>query len=132
MSWKQIFKRARKTGTFNEDDYEKAKSWPHCAVGDNLRSRGYNKSYTSRQLGNIVVMFDNDLVDMGCAFTAAIAKSEYMSECKQDYSSDDEYHKECMKRVNMAQEIYYRIQKMEPSKALIGKLGLKDTPAASA
>ena len=131
MNWKQIFERARKTGTFNEDDYEKAKSWPHCAVGDNLRSRGYDKSYTSSQLGNIVVKFDNDLVDMGCTFTAAIAKSEYMSECKQDYSSDDKYRKECMKRVNKAQEIYDRIQKTEPSQALIDKLGLTATPAAA-
>ena len=131
MSWIQIFERARKTGTFNEDDYEKAKSWPHCAVGDMICSIGYNKSYTSRQLAAIIVHLDNNLADMGCAFTAAIAKSEYMSECKQDYSSDDEYRKECMKLVNKAQEIYDMIQKTEPSQALIDFLVLKATPATA-
>ena len=131
MSWKQIFKRARKTGTFNEDDHKTALSWPDCAVGDMLRSRGYNKSYTSRQLGDIVVALDNDLVDMGCAFTASVAISEYISERKQNYSSDENYRKQCMAYIDEAQEIYNKIQKTEPSQALIDKLGLKATPAAA-
>ena len=131
ISWKQIFERARKTGTFNEDDWETAKLWNYCAVGDMICSRGYNMSYASKQLADIIVKYDDDLADMGCAFTAAIAKSRHMSELKQNYSSEDEYRKECIRCVNEAEEIYDKVQKTEPSQALIDHLDLKATPATA-
>ena len=131
MEWKQIFERAKKTGAFTDADLETAKSWPHCAVGDNLRSRGYDKSHASDDLGNIIVNLDFNLKFMGRAFTTAVSDSNCMSRCKQDYNSDEYYRKQCISYINEAQRIYDMIQKTKPSQALIDHLGLKATPAAA-
>ena len=131
MEWKQIFKRAQKTGTFTDADLEKAKSWPHCAVGDNLRSRGYNKSRSSGDLFRIIVKLDEKLSHMGASFTCAVADANRMPKRKQDYYSEYEYRKQCMEYIDEAQEIYDRIQKTEPSKALIDELELTVPPASA-
>ena len=47
------------------------------------------------------------------------------------YATDSEYHNECMRLVNKAQNIYNKIQKMEPTQALINNLGLTAAQAAS-
>ena len=131
MEWKQIFGRARKTGTFSKDDLKTARSWPRCAVGNMLRSRGYNLSLTSRQLGKIIERYDINLEEMGIHFTMAISDSNYMPKCKQDYNSDENYRKQCMAYIDKAQKIYDRIQKTEPSKALINELELTVPPTSA-
>ena len=131
MEWKQIFELARKTETFTDADLKMAKSWPDCAVGDKLHSRGYNKSRSSDDLFRIIVKLDTNLALMGAKFTCAVADANHMPKCKQDYYSEYEYSQQCMEYIDEAQEIYDRIQKTEPSKALIDRLNLKATPAAA-
>ena len=127
MEWKQIFGRARKTGTFTDADLEIARSWPHCAVGDMLRNRGYNLSLTSSQLGKIIERYDINLEEMGIHFTMAVSNSHHMPMYKQDYNSDENYRKQCMAYIDKSQKIYDQIQKMNLSKALIDRLCLKAT-----
>ena len=132
MKWKQIFEVARKTETFTDADLKMAKSWPDCAVGDNLRSRNYNKSRSSDDLFRIIVKLDTNLALMGSNFTCAVADANRMPKRKQDYYSEYEYSKQCMEYIDEAQEIYNKIQKTEPSKALIDELKLTVPPTASA
>ena len=132
MEWKQIFEQAKKTGTFSYDNLKTARSWPHCAVGNMLRNMGYNRTLTSGHLGKIIERYDTNLEEMGIYFTMAISDSYYMPKCKQDYNSDENYHKQCMAYIDKAQEIYDRIQKTEPTQALINELRLKTTPVAAA
>ena len=96
-----------------------------------LRSRGYNLSLTSRQLGKIIERYDINLEEMGIHFTMAISDSNYMPKCKQDYNSDENYRKQCMAYIDKAQKIYDRIQKTEPSKALINELELTVPPTSA-
>ena len=131
MEWKQIFEQAKKTGAFVDVDLEMARSWPHCAVGDNLRNRGYNLSLISGELGKIVEKHDTNLVNLGIKFTTAVAKSSRMPVCKQNYTSDEKYRKICAAFINKAQEIYNKIQKTEPSQALINELELTVTPTSA-
>ena len=131
MKWKQRFGRARKTGTFNRNDLETAYSWPDCAVGDMLRSRGYNQILTSRTLAEMIYRNDAVLEEMGCCFYNVVKRSERMPMCRKIYNTDDEYREENIDLINDAQEIYDEIQNMEPSQALIDKLGLKATLAAA-
>ena len=121
----------KKTGAFTDADLEVAKSWPHCAVGDNLRSRGYDGSHEPFDLGTIIVNLDFNLKFMGRSFTRAVSDSNCMSRCKQDYNSDGYYRKQCISYIDEAQRIYDRIQKMEPSKALIDELKLTVTPTSA-
>ena len=132
MEWKQIFEYARKNKTFSRDDLTKAGSWPHCAVGDNLRSRGYKKTHTSGDLGYIVDLYSKNLAEMGYSFTLAVSNSERMLKNRARYNSEDEYNKKCMYYINEAQKIYNNIQKTEPSQALIDKLKLTVTPTSPA
>ena len=131
MNWKQKFEIARKTGTFTDADLEIARSWPHCAVGDMLRNRGYNKSHSSNDLFRIIVKLDEKLTHMGASFTCAVADANHMPKRKQDYYSEYEYRKQCMEYIDEVQEIYDRIQETEPSKALIDELELTVPPTSA-
>ena len=131
MSWKQIFERARKTGTFTDADLEMAKSWPHCAVGDMLCSRGYNKSHTSDELADIIISYNFALYGIGDTFFGFIYRSNTMPERKYLYNTEDEYHKECMRLVDEAEKIYDRIQKIGPNLSLRNHLNLKVAPVTS-
>ena len=132
MSWKQIFERARKTGTFNEDDYNTATSWKHCAVGDLLHSSGYNGSYSSDVLGGIVAEHDDYLLDKGLEFTKAVSDSLEMPSKRHRYHSEANYRKACIKLVRKAQKIYDEIQREEINQYLEEHLELTVTAAVSA
>ena len=132
MKWKQIFEIARKTGTFTDADLKMAESWPDCAVGDNLRSRGYDRSRSSDDLFRIIVKIDEKLTNLGARFTCAVANANNMPNRKQDYNLDENYRNQCMAYIDTAQAIYNKIQKTEPSKALIDELKLTVPPTASA
>ena len=131
MEWKQIFELARKTETFTDADLKMAKSWPDCAVGDKLHGMHYSRSHLSDNLHKIIVKLDTNLALMGSNFTCAVADANRMPKRKQDYYSEYEYSKQCMEYIDEAQEIYDRIQKTEPSKALIDELELTVQPTSA-
>ena len=131
MNWKQRFERALKTGAFNKDDYETTVSWPDCAAGDMLRGRGYNKSYTSDKLEDIIEDLDNHLAHVDARFSWAVYESQIMPKFHDDYPSEDEYRKECIRLVNEAQKIYDEIQNMDLNQALIDKLELTVPPTSA-
>ena len=132
MKWKQIFENARKIGTFTDEDIKMAKSWPDSAVGDMLRSKGYNLPLTSDMLAVTIYKHDAVLEAMGCCFYNVVKKSELLPICGEIHNTNDEYREEIMDLINEAQEIYDRIQRMKPSKALIDELKLTVPPTASA
>ena len=65
-------------------------------------------------------------------FYNVVKKSELLPICGEIHNTNDEYREEIMDLINEAQEIYDRIQRMKPSKALIDELKLTVTPTASA
>ena len=97
-----------------------------------LRSRGYNLPLTSRTLGDIIYRDDAVLEAMGCCFYNVVKRSELLPICRKICDTEDKHHKESMRLINDAQEIYDRIQKMKLSQTLIDYLNLKATPAVSA
>ena len=132
MKWNQIFENALKTGTFTNVDLGMAISWPHCAVGDLLHSRGYNGSYSSDVLGRIVDEHDDYLLDKGLEFTKAVRDSLEMPSKRNRYHSEANYHKACIKLVRKAQKIYDEIQREEIHSDLEDHLELTVTSALSA
>ena len=130
MNWKQIIERAQKNGTFIYEDRKAANSWLHCAVGDKLRNMGYDKSYTHQQLGLIIERYDAYLEEMGLRFYEAVYFSERLPP-NREYYTDDEYRESCMASMNEVRRIYDKIQQMEPTQALINKLGLTATLAVA-
>ena len=110
MKWSQRFKIALKTGAFNEDDYNTATSWKHCAVGDNLRRSGCNMSHTSDAIGRHVGDCDDYLSGKGFEFTKAVSDSLEMPSKRHLYHSEANYRRACIRRVRKAQKIYNEIQ----------------------
>ena len=74
-----------------------ATSWPDCAVGDMLCSRGYNKSHTSGELADIIISYNFALYGIGDTFYGFIYRSNTMPQRKYLYNTEDEYRKECMR-----------------------------------
>ena len=128
MNWKQRFKSARKNVTFDEDDVESASLLPDSAVGDKLRSMGYNMSFTSDQLEIIVDKLDNDLRTMEQSFFDAVEYSEAMSGELDNCDTYAEYHRDCMDVIDDAEKFYDKIQNKKLTQDIIDVLSLKDTP----
>ena len=128
MNWKQRFKAARKNVTFDEDDVESASLLSDSAVGDKLRSMGYNMSFTSDQLEIIVDKLDNDLRKMEQSFFESVEYSETLSGEIDYYDAYSTYHSDCMDAIDDAEKYYNEIQDKTLTQDIIDVLSLKETP----
>ena len=130
MNWKQRFNNARKNVTFDDDDMYWATLFPDSsAVGDKLRSMGYNMSFTPDQLHIIVDKLDHDLIEMERLFIDAVEYSAaVLSGEIGNHDTYSTYHKDCMDVIDDAEECYDDIQNKKLTQDIIDVLSLKDTP----